>query len=76
MIRSCWRDYLAQLTYQFDIVDIIIVQNIFRRRAAQRFHTAMLFNKHTQAATVIQTAWRTDNCTMTYLHSILDILIV
>ena len=67
---------MVKLTYQFDIVDIIIVQSIFLRRAAQRLHTAMLFKKYTQSATAIQTAWRIYNCTMTYLHSIADILIV
>ena len=67
---------MVQLSYQFDIVDIIIVHSIFLRRAAQRLHTAMLFNKYTQSSTAIQTAWRTFNHTMTYLHSIADILIV
>ena len=76
MIQSCWRCYLAQLQYQFDIVDIDIVQSSFCHRAAQRLHAVLLFNKHTLAATAIQTPWRTYNCTMTYIYSIADILIV
>jgi len=75
-IQSAWRGYSAQVTYQFDIVDIIIVQSIFRRRSAQRLHASIIHKKHTEAAVVIQTCWRTYDCTMTYLHSIADILIV
>ena len=33
-IQSTWRRYMCQMTYQFDIIDIIIVQSIVRRRQA------------------------------------------
>ena len=36
VIQTAWRTYSAQLSYQFDIVDIIIVQSIARRKAAYR----------------------------------------
>lgn len=75
-LQSTWRGYSAQVTYQFDIVDIIIIQSIFRRRSAQRLHASILHKKHTDAAIIIQTCWRSYDCTMNYLHSIADILIV
>ena len=76
VIQTAWRCFSAQLNYQFDIVDIIIVQSIARKRACQKRYAAMLLKKHTKAAIVIQKNWRSYDCTMNYLHSIADILIV
>ncbi len=76
IIQTAWRSFSAQMNYEFDIVDIIIVQSIVRRRACQKRYTTMLHQKHTEAATVIQKYWRGYDCTMNYLHSIADILIV
>lgn len=33
-IQSTWRRYMCQMTYQFDIIDVIIVQSIVRRKQA------------------------------------------
>lgn len=35
-IQSNWRRYLAQMSYQFDIIDIIIVQSVARRWKTRR----------------------------------------
>ena len=35
-IQSNWRRYLAQMSYQFDIIDIIIVQSVARRWQTRR----------------------------------------
>ena len=75
-IQTAWRSYSAQINYQFDIVDIIIAQSVVRRRGAQRRYAAMIFNKHDYAATVIQKYWRCFDCSMNYLHTIADVLIV
>lgn len=35
-LQSNWRRYIAQLTYQFDVIDIIIVQSVARRWMVRR----------------------------------------
>lgn len=75
-IQTVWRRFITQLNYQFDMVDIIIVQSIARKRACQKRYAAMIYKRHTKAAIVIQKYWRGYDCTMNYLHSIADILIV
>jgi len=52
-IQTTWRRYMCQMTYQFDIIDIIIVQSIVRRRQA------MQVRKRTAAAVRIQAFGRT-----------------
>lgn len=51
-IQSTWRRYMCQMTYQFDIIDIIIVQSIVRRRQA------LQLRKKTAAVVRIQTLAR------------------
>ena len=75
-IQTSWRRFITQLNYQFDTVDIIIVQSIARKRACQKLYAAKLHKKHTKAAIVIQKYWRGYDSTMNYLHCIADILIV
>lgn len=74
-IQTTWRGYTAKLSFQFDIVDIIIVQNIARRRAAIDLAHRMRAKRVNSAATVIQKSWRSYDCTMNYLHAVADILI-
>lgn len=50
-IQANWRRYLSQMAYQFDIIDIIIVQSISRRRKAIQVRKNL-------CATKIQAAWR------------------
>ena len=75
VIQSAWRKYSAQLSYQFDIVDIIIVQSVFRRKAAYREAAQLDHERRTLAATKIQSSWRSYDCTMSYLHTLADVLI-
>jgi myosin heavy subunit len=75
-IQSAWRGYTAKLNYQFDIVDIIIVQSIARRRAAIQLVRNTRREKVCNAATTIQKYWRSYDCTMNYLHCVADVLIV
>ena len=44
-IQVLWRGYSTQLSYQFQIVDIIIVQNIFRQKAATIIFKERLYKK-------------------------------
>lgn len=74
-IQTSFRGYTAKLVYQFDIVDIIIVQSIARRKAAIDLTNGIRFKTVNNAAIVIQRYWRSYDCTMNYLHSVADILI-
>jgi IQ calmodulin-binding motif. len=75
-IQSAWRGYYVQLNYQFDIVDIIIVQSIARRKAAIAKANYMREKNIFDAATTIQKYWRSYDCTMNYLHTVADVLVV
>jgi hypothetical protein len=75
-IQSAWRGYYVQLNYQFDIVDIIIVQSIVRRKAAIAKAKYMREKKIFDAAATIQKYWRSYDCTMNYLHTVADVLVV
>ncbi len=75
-IQTNWRAYTCQMNYQFDVVDIIIVQSIARKRAAQKLAELLRQEKDRNAAITIQKYWRSYDCTMNYLHAVADILIV
>jgi len=75
-IQSHWRTYTARMNYQFDVVDIIIVQSIVRKKLAHNLAETLRLGRNHNAATTIQKYWRTYDCTMNYLHSVADVLIV
>jgi hypothetical protein len=66
-IQSHWRRYLCQMSYQFDIIDIIIVQSIARRRNAIREREFLEVEQKDLCAVKIQSAWRSYDCSMTYV---------
>jgi hypothetical protein len=66
-IQSHWRRYLCQMSYQFDIIDIIIVQSIVRRRNAIREREFLQVEQEDLCAVKIQSAWRSYDCSMTYV---------
>lgn len=68
-IQSNWRRYMSQMSYQFDIIDIIIVQSIVRRRKAILMRKGL-------CATKIQAAWRSYDCSMAYVHTLADVITV
>lgn len=75
-IQTAYRRYTAKLNYQFTIVDVIIVQSIVRRKAAQKQVEQLRAQRIQDAAITIQKYWRCYDCTMNYLHTVADILIV
>ena len=75
-IQTIWRRFSAQLRYQFDLVDIIIVQSVVRRWRATRQVKYMKMKHLGGCAVIIQAKWRCYYRSMTYLHTIADILIV
>lgn len=75
-IQTAFRRYTAKLNYQFTIVDVIIVQSIVRRKAAQKKVEQLRAQRIQDSATTIQKYWRCYDCTMNYLHTVADILIV
>ena len=40
-VQASWRRYLAQMSYQFDVIDIIIVQSVVRRWKTRRVLAAV-----------------------------------
>ena len=74
-IQKNWRCFFKRLTFQFDLLDIIIVQSIWRRRQAAIEAQKRRLVLQNDAATKIQTLWRSYDCTMNYLHFLADVLI-
>lgn len=66
-IQANWRRYLSQMAYQFDIIDIIIVQSIIRRRNAIKVREALVLDHRHSCAVKIQSAWRSYDCSMTFV---------
>lgn len=75
-IQANWRCFFTRLTYQFDLLDVIIVQSVFRRKMASRKVETLRNARRERSATLIQTKWRSYDCTMNYLHYLADVLIV
>lgn len=76
LIQSAWRGYYAAMTYQYDVLDIIIAQSVVRRRAAILKTEQRRQDHLNRNATLIQAQWRSYDCTMKYLHYLADVLIV
>jgi hypothetical protein len=76
VIQSSWRCFLARLGYQFNLLDIIIVQSAWRRRCGSRVAAEKRYERWVHSATVIQSQWRSYDCTMNYLHYLADVLVV
>jgi hypothetical protein len=74
-IQTSYRSFIGRFNYQLDLLDIIIVQSIWRRRKAQNLAKAKRYEREYQAAVAIQTQWRSYDCTMNYLHFLADVLI-
>ena len=62
--------------YQFQIVNIIIVQNIFRQKAATIIFKERLYKKRCNSILKNQTLWRSHSCLEIHIITIGDILIV
>jgi hypothetical protein len=76
VLQAAWRCYYGRMSYRFDLIDIIIVQNYWRRTLAQRLVSKMRNGRMVRSATKIQAQWRSYDCTMNYLHYLADVLIV
>ena len=68
VIQSNWRRYICQMSYQFDIIDIIIVQSLVRRRNAMKKRNFLEINQEDLCAVKIQSAWRSYDCAMTFVR--------
>ncbi len=74
-IQTSYRSFIGRFNYQLDLLDIIIIQSVWRRRKAQKLANAKRYEREYQAAVAIQTQWRSYDCTMNYLHFLADVLI-
>jgi len=75
-IQTAWRCHDASIKYQFVLLDVITVQSFYRQRVAKKKAANIRKVKQNAAATMIQTRWRSYDCSMNYLHYLADILIV
>lgn len=74
-VQTAWRSFSGRFNYQLDLLDIIIVQSIFRRKAAVKVYNEKSQERNERCATLIQSHWRSYDCTMNYLHFLADVLI-
>jgi hypothetical protein len=57
-LQALWRSYRIRSCYQFVVVDVIIVQSVFRRWSACREAKLLLEEKRKHSAIKIQKCWR------------------
>ena len=67
-IQTTWRSFYYRLVYQFKLLDIIIVQSVWRKRVACRDAKMRRAVMQAKAATVIQSRWRCYDAHETYLQ--------
>lgn len=75
-IQKTWRCHAARMNYQFDILDIVLIQNLLRKKRAGSVLEKKRNEHRGKCATMIQAKWRSYDCTMNYLHYLADVLIV
>lgn len=66
-IQSSWRCFYNRLNYQFDLLDIIIVQSLWRKKLSVRIAERKVAERRNAAATLIQAGWRAYDCRMDFL---------
>ncbi len=66
-IQSSWRCFYNRLNYQFDLLDIIIVQSLWRKKLGIRIAERKVAERRNVAATLIQAGWRAYDCRMDFL---------
>ena len=66
-IQSSWRCFYNRLNYQFDLLDIIIVQSLWRKKLGVRIADRKVAERRNVAATLIQAGWRAYDCRMDFL---------
>lgn len=74
-IQTLYRSFSGRFNFQLDLLDIIIVQSVWRRKQAQNMAALKRYEREYRAAVAIQTQWRSYDCTMNYLHFLADVLI-
>jgi len=67
LIQSSWRGFYNRLTYQFDLLDIIIVQSLWRKKLGVQVAAKKIEEKRNASATLIQAEWRAYDCRMDFL---------
>jgi hypothetical protein len=67
LIQSSWRGFYNRLTYQFDLLDIIIIQSLWRKKLGMRVAARKIEEKRNASATLIQAEWRAYDCRMDLL---------
>jgi IQ calmodulin-binding motif len=74
-VQTAWRAFSGRFNYQLDLLDVIIVQSVWRRKSARILYKGMVHDHRVRCAVKIQSQWRSYDCTMNYLHYLADVLI-
>lgn len=67
-IQSAWRAFYYRLVYQFKLLDIIILQSVWRRKQAYSIANQKRCALQVRAATIVQARWRCYDARETYLQ--------
>ena len=76
VIQKSWRCHATRQNYQFDVLDIVLVQCLYRQNKARALVEKKRQERFVKCATILQAQWRSYDCTMNYLHYLADVLIV
>jgi hypothetical protein len=74
-IQANWRRFYTRLNYQFDLLDIIITQSVWRKKLAIQQVDRKKEERFDKAVISVQSRWRQYDCTMNYMQSLADILV-
>ena len=61
-IQTKWRSFYCQFNYQLDLLDIVIVQSLWRMKSVKSRYDAVQHARKSHAAIIIQSKWRTYSC--------------
>lgn len=67
-IQSAWKAFYYRLVYQFKLLDIIILQSVWRRKQACVSANRKRYALQVRAATMVQARWRCYDARETYLQ--------
>lgn len=65
-ISSRWRAHAATDAYTLTLVDIVLIQSVTRRKAAQKLVAGIKEQVKSDAATIISSNWRRFACSTEY----------
>jgi hypothetical protein len=75
VLQKNWRGSYQRLSFELDLLDIVIAQTTVRRVLAQKTVSQMRWERNDQSATKIQKFWRSRSLRLSYQMDLFDIVI-